>query len=95
MNASSEVICVDDGSTDWTSNIIAEFQNRFEAFGVYFVSLRHNNAGAGAARNMGLDIAKGKYLHFCDSDDFVEPEIYSQLVPGMEKRGADVAVCEL
>ena len=93
LNASSEVICVDDGSTDGTSNIIAEFQNRFEAFGVHFVSLRHNNAGAGAARNIGLDIAKGKYLHFCDPDDFVEPEIYSQLVPGMEKRGADVAVC--
>ena len=62
-----EVICVDDGSTDNSLNILKEYQNK----DTRIVVLTQENRSAGAARNYGLSIAKGKYLSFLDSDDFL------------------------
>ena len=62
-----EVICVDDGSTDSSFDIISEFSEKDPRF----TAVRRQNGGAGAARNAGLDRARGKYLSFLDSDDFL------------------------
>lgn len=60
-----EVICIDDGSTDNTLNII----NTFSSEDNRVVGLHQDNLGAGPARNNGIDHSHGKYLIFFDSDD--------------------------
>ena len=61
-----EVICVDDGSTDRSLEILREYEKKDKRV----IVLTQENKGAGAARNKGLAIAKGEYLSFLDSDDF-------------------------
>lgn len=69
-----EIIVVDDGSTDDCPRILAEFAARLPQMRV----IRQENAGLSAARNTGLDVARGEYLAFIDSDDFVEPDAYGE-----------------
>lgn len=70
-----EVLIIDDGSTDNTYDLALEFcQNdgRIQAHS-------QSNRGAGAARNHGLSLAKGRYIHFMDADDYLEPNAYERL----------------
>ena len=66
-----EIICVDDGSTDSSFEIVKEFAEKDSRF----IAVSQENGGAGAARNNGLRRAKGKYLSFLDSDDFFDEKI--------------------
>lgn len=66
-----EIICVDDGSTDSSLEILREYEARDHRIQV----VTQANINAGAARNRGLDLAKGEYLSFLDADDFFEPEM--------------------
>ncbi len=61
-----EIICVDDGSTDYSSDIIRRLQTNDKRIVLY----RQKNQGSGVARNMGIRNAKGKYIAFLDSDDY-------------------------
>jgi glycosyltransferase involved in cell wall biosynthesis len=71
-----EVICVDDCSTDSTPEILAEYAKKYENF----QALRNEtNLFAGASRNKGLLAAKGQYVHFLDSDDYVIENAYDKL----------------
>lgn len=63
-----EIICVNDGSTDSSLEILNEFAIKDSRI----IIVNQANAGAGAARNVGIKIAKGEYLAFLDSDDFFE-----------------------
>ena len=63
-----EIICVDDGSDDASGEILA----RAKAEDGRIKVLRQQNAGAGAARNAGMDVATGEYLCFCDPDDWCD-----------------------
>ena len=67
-----EIICVDDGSTDNSLNIV----NRYAKLDKRIIVLKQNNQYAGVARNYGLSVAKGDYIHFLDSDDFLEKDAY-------------------
>ena len=58
-----EVICVDDGSTDGSANILKEYAEKDARFQI----IRQKNAGPGAARNRGMEQATGKYLIFLQS----------------------------
>ena len=63
-----EVLVVNDGSTDGTASILADYAARHQQL----VVLEQANAGQGAARNRALDLARGEFVLFVDADDFIE-----------------------
>lgn len=85
--ADLEIIVVDDGSTDSTPQIIAEF---VAADGRVRTLPGPAIGSAGAARNAGLSVAGGKYLAFLDADDFFAPELLRRLYERAERDHADV-----
>ena len=83
-----EIICVDDGSTDGSLNILKEYEAKDSRFRI----LIQANAGAGAARNNGMRHAKGEYFSFLDSDDFFEPQMLEKAYERAERDQADFVV---
>lgn len=84
-----EVILVNDGSPDGCGDIIKRYEARYPIFR----SIWQENQGVGAARNAGINMATGKYLTLLDSDDFVEPDFISRMVKIIEKKNADIVIC--
>lgn len=84
-----EVICIDDGSTDGSPAILAEYAAEDARVQV----LSQKNLYAGAARNAGLEVAKGEYLLFLDSDDFFEATMVEKMVASAEEHSSDVVIC--
>ncbi|MBQ2927068.1 MAG: glycosyltransferase family 2 protein [Oscillospiraceae bacterium] len=83
-----EVICVDDGSTDGTEALL----RRYAAADGRIRIVNQSNAGAGAARNTGLKLARGEYLSFLDADDFFEPDMLEKAVAQAGETEADYVV---
>ena len=81
-----ELICVNDGSTDGTGSLLDDMAARDDRMRV----IHQENKGEGAARNAGLDVARGRYLAFFDADDFAEPQLLEKAVRRAEETGADV-----
>ena len=81
-----EVICIDDGSSDNSLEIL----NSYKQKDARIVIISKNNEGQGIARNKGLEIARGKYVMFVDSDDWLEPNALEKLYNKMEKDDCDV-----
>ena len=84
-----EIICVDDGSTDESPNILREYEEKDKRFYV----VRQQNGGPGKARNTGFDLATGKYLIFLDSDDWFEKKMLEEMTDEAEKSKADIVIC--
>lgn len=83
-----EIICIDDGSTDRSAEIIREFQKKSGKI-LYFYQI---NQGVSAARNHGIDFAHGKYLMFIDSDDKIRKNSLGYLYKAAENKGCDILV---
>ena len=86
-----EVIIIDDGSTDNSGKICdqyAEFDRRIKV-------IHQKNQGLSAARNQGLDIAKGDYIVFVDSDDYIEKDMIERLYKALVVNNADLVICNI
>lgn len=81
-----EIILVDDGSTDLSGVICDEYANRDKRIRV----IHKSNGGLADARNEGLKIATGEYVGFVDSDDWIEPDMYSTLYELCKKNDLDL-----
>ncbi len=76
-----EIICVDDGSPDNSAAIITQFAK--DNYGIRL--LRQENQGLSAARNTGLQAAIGEYVWFVDSDDWIDSDCLSKIVPYLQE----------
>ena len=85
-----EIICVDDGSTDNSLSILEEYKKKDKRLTI----LKQQHKGAGAARNLGLDMARGGYLYFLDSDDFIKQNALEILHNQITKVDADICICK-
>ena len=85
-----EVIVVDDGSTDRTPDIIG----RFAAADTRFVYVRQENGGVSKARNTGIERARGSYITFVDSDDYIMPDMLEKLYRRAVIDGSDCCMCD-
>ncbi len=84
-----EIICVDDGSEDDSYRILQEYMEK----DIRFFVLQQRQMGAGAARNKGLEIAKGKYLSFLDADDYFKKDFLQTMYRKAENVQADIVIC--
>ena len=83
-----EIILVDDGSPDSCGSLCEEFAREDERILV----IHKENGGLSSARNAGIDGAKGDYLGFVDSDDWIEPDAYEKMMAMVLSQGAEL-VC--
>lgn len=86
-----QTIIVNDGSTDKTAEIIAEYASKNSNI----ISVYQENSGVSAARNNGINYAEGKYTLFLDSDDIFTPDSLENIYNALEKSNADMALCRI
>lgn len=84
-----ELILVDDGSNDGSGHICDDFANAFPNIRV----IHKDNGGSGAARNKGLDIVRGKYITFVDSDDTITSGTYKENIMLLDQN-ADIDIVQ-
>lgn len=87
-----EILVINDGSKDDSQAIIVDFQQKFP--GKIFGFLKENG-GLSDARNFGIDRARGKYIGFVDSDDYVSETMFDEMYQLAEKHNAEITICNL
>ena len=86
-----EILLVDDGSTDASGAIADAYAAKKPGM---IRCLHVENGGQGRARNLALPLARGEFLGFVDSDDWVRPDMYEKLCARAEETGADIVACD-
>lgn len=82
-----EILLIDDGSTDGTDQLCEQFSQKDCRIRTY----HKKNGGASSARNMGIKLSSGEYLGFVDSDDYIEPYVYEELMKALAESGHSAA----
>ena len=85
-----EILVIDDGSTDDSVKIMESYHDPR----VHVLHHKGDGSGPGEARNMGLDAATGRYIMFCDSDDWYEPDMCQKMYETIEREQVDVVCCQ-
>ena len=88
MLADTEILLIDDGSTDRSGAICDEYAEKNPQISVF----HKENGGLSDARNYGLERARGEYILFVDSDDFIEPDACSSLLGEARKFSAEIVI---
>lgn len=86
-----EIICIDDGSTDGSNNILTEIailDNRVQI-------IKKENGGVSSARNIGLSKCTGDFVTFIDSDDWIHPSFFEILIKIQLEYNADIVITDL
>ncbi len=86
-----EIICVNDGSTDNSLNILKQYSKSDNRIKI----INQNNLGVSSARNNGLDVSVGKYICFLDSDDYLELDALEKVYDVSESNGLDICLFKL
>lgn len=86
-----EIILVDDGSFDGSSDICDEYQYKDPRVQV----IHKENEGQSIARNYALSICTGEYVYFADSDDYLHVDLLSIMHTAIEKNNVDAAICNV
>lgn len=86
-----EIIAVDDASTDESPQILLDYAAHYPD--VLKVFLCNENKKQGGAKNFGLKHARGKWIGFIDSDDWIQPDMYEKLLKKAKETGADMVAC--
>ena len=84
-----EIICVDDGSTDNSGEILSQYAKKDHRI----IIIEKQNGGLSSARNAGLNVAKGEFIVFIDSDDWVDERFCEKLYDSITKNNADISIC--
>lgn len=84
-----EILVIDDGSTDGSGAVCDDYAAKDLRINV----IHKENGGQSSARNRGIAMAKGDYLAFVDSDDWIENEMYEKLYDNIIKYGVDISMC--
>lgn len=82
-----EIFLIDDGSSDNSWNIVQKYAEQDKRI----IAIQQENAGAAIARNRGLELARGEYIGFVDSDDYVDADYFEKLYKTAIEKDADIA----
>ncbi len=83
-----ELILVNDGSNDGSKEVILEYASKCDK--IVFINNENPSGNPGTPRNQALDIARGTYIGFVDSDDWLENDFYQQLICSAEEHFSDI-----
>ena len=86
-----EIICIDDGSTDNSPDILKEYSKKDKRIKI----ITKENGGQATARNLGIKEAQREYIAFVDSDDFIEPTMFEKLYTKSKDNNLDIAMCKI
>ena len=94
--ADVEYVFVDDATPDKSIELLESvLDNEFPERKQDVIIIRHSqNKGASISRNEGLAQASGEYVHWCDSDDWMEPDMLEKLYSAAKEKDADIAYCD-
>ncbi|SEL73952.1 Glycosyltransferase involved in cell wall bisynthesis [Butyrivibrio sp. ob235] len=84
-----EIILIDDGSTDDSADIVKDYVKRYPVIKYY----HQNHKGVSAARNLGISHAKCTWISFLDADDYIEPDMYEQMISAVADGECDGCIC--
>lgn len=84
-----EIVLVDDGSTDKTYEIMKYYDNNYDNV----TAIQMNHGGVGKARNKGISLAKGEYIKFVDSDDYIEPNALELMYNKAKENDVGIVRC--
>ncbi|MEE0419952.1 MAG: glycosyltransferase [Lachnospiraceae bacterium] len=85
-----EIVVIDDGSTDQGAAVVQRRMEQDKRIRL----ISQMNSGSAAARNRGVQAARGKYIGFVDCDDFVEDRMYEVMTEALERTKASIAICQ-
>ena len=85
-----EIILVDDGSTDNSPSICDQYQKKDSRIKI----IHKGNSGAASSRNVGIEIARGDFISFVDSDDYIELNMYEEMMNINKKYECDIVMCD-
>lgn len=86
-----QIIIVNDGSQDNSKHIVEKYMQTYNNI----VLIDKKNEGVSKARNTGISLAKGKYISFVDSDDYIDCNMFKELCDMMEYKGCDIAISNM